>query len=142
MMSDKIIKIEASGGVVVRVAEDEEEVLLIFRNGIWDLPKGKREEGESSGECAIREVSEETGIGEIALTDFIGVTYHTYSQNDLTIGKETCWYRMETAGGDSLKPQGEEGITQVKWTKLEEALSIVGFQNLKDILNKVRSGVA
>lgn len=137
MMSDKKIKMEASGGVVVRVTEDEEEVLLIFRNGIWDLPKGKREEGESSAEAAIREVSEETGMSELTLADFLGITFHTYFQNSLEIEKKTCWYLMESAVENTLKPQEEEGITQVKWTKLEEARSLVGFQNLKEILGKV-----
>src|SRR5690554_5740689 len=105
MSSDKTIKMEAAGGVVLRATDGREEVLLILRNGIWDLPKGKREAGESVPECAIREVSEETGIREVTLAGFIGETYHTYLLNDLKIDKKTYWYGMEAAGGYVLKPQ-------------------------------------
>ena len=36
--------------------------LFIRRNGLWDLPKGHREEGEDIETTALREVSEETGL--------------------------------------------------------------------------------
>ena len=133
---------EAAGGVVLRKTGGEEEVLLIERNGIWDLPKGKREEGESVSDCALREVAEETGLREITLTNFIGVTYHTYLQDDQKIEKKTFWYQMAAADESAMSPQQEEGITQVKWVELEEAQRLAGFQNLKEILNKVRSGVS
>lgn len=139
MDSENSIEMEASGGVVLRVSAEGEEVLLILRNGIWDLPKGKRERGESVAECAKREVTEETGIRGITLTDFIGVTYHTYFQGDQKIEKKTSWYLMEAAEADNLRPQQEEGITQIKWVELDEARRLVGFRNLKDTLDKVRA---
>ena len=48
--------IEAGGGLV---SDAGGRVLMIFRNGRWDLPKGKLEPGERIEECAVREVSEE-----------------------------------------------------------------------------------
>ena len=51
--------IEAAGGLVV---DDAAKVLMIFRNGRWDLPKGKLEPGERIEDCAVREVSEECGL--------------------------------------------------------------------------------
>ena len=38
------------------------KMLLIQRNGRWDLPKGKVEPGETLLQAALREVEEETGI--------------------------------------------------------------------------------
>lgn len=132
-----MVRIEAAGGAVMRISNGEKEVLLIERNGIWDLPKGKRETGESVSECAVREVSEETGLKEVELTEFLGVTFHTYLLDGQNIEKKTYWYRMETADGNGLRPQEEEGITQVVWVNLEEARSLVGYQNLKDVLSRV-----
>ena len=51
--------INAGGGLVQNPAG---EYLLIHRNGLWDLPKGKQEEGEDISLTALREVEEECGI--------------------------------------------------------------------------------
>lgn len=40
----------------------EPEFLLMRHSWRWDLPKGHQEQGESEQECALREMSEETGI--------------------------------------------------------------------------------
>ena len=56
--SDHLKIVHACGGVV---RNDKNDVLLIKRMGLWDLPKGKLEKGESYEECAKREVVEETG---------------------------------------------------------------------------------
>ena len=62
----KFIMVEASGGLVFNKDGD---ILMIFRNGKWDLPKGKLEIGESVEECAIREVEEECGIVGLNIID-------------------------------------------------------------------------
>src|SRR6476646_10094607 len=46
--------IDAAGGVVIN---EQDAVLMIYRRGKWDLPKGKCDEGEEIAECALREVS-------------------------------------------------------------------------------------
>src|SRR3982751_3416807 len=53
----KIVK--AGGGLVVN---EENKILMIFRRGKWDLPKGKLDKGETLEQCAVREVEEETGL--------------------------------------------------------------------------------
>ena len=47
--------IQAAGGLV---KNKNEEILMIFRRGKWDLPKGKLDENETIKECAKREVEE------------------------------------------------------------------------------------
>ena len=64
---DKVI-IEAAGGLVFN---EKNELLMIFRRGFWDLPKGKVDEGETLEQCAVREVQEETGLQNIMLGDFL-----------------------------------------------------------------------
>jgi 8-oxo-dGTP pyrophosphatase MutT (NUDIX family) len=110
----KIIK---AGGGLVRNGEGE--LLLIFRRGKWDLPKGKLDEGETIEACAMREVEEETGVKHLALGELISVTWHEYF--DKWVGedviKETHWFKMDVAGVPALVPQTEEDITAIEWTK-------------------------
>lgn len=134
----KIQPIEAAGGVVYRLTEsaDIPEVLLIYRNKIWDLPKGKLELGESIPMCAAREVSEETGTEIPVIISDLGTTYHKYEQKGALFGKTTYWYSMVFPGTQSLLPQKEEGIEKVEWVNLDEAVDRVGFENLKSILSR------
>ena len=57
--------IQAAGGLV---NNEKDEILMIFRRGKWDLPKGKLDKGETLEECAVREVEEETGLKKLQLT--------------------------------------------------------------------------
>ena len=50
--------IVAGGGKVIN---SDGKILFIFRNGKWDLPKGKAEQKETIDQTALREVEEETG---------------------------------------------------------------------------------
>ena len=56
--------IEAAGGIII---SEKGELLMIFRRGKWDLPKGKIDQGETPPQAAIREVKEETGLSMVEL---------------------------------------------------------------------------
>jgi ADP-ribose pyrophosphatase YjhB (NUDIX family) len=110
----KVIK--AAGGVVVK----EDKILLIHRLGQWDLPKGKLEKGEATRDGAVREVEEECGI-KVFEKDKICATWHTYTNKEKSILKKTTWYLMECSDEKGLKPQTEEGITEIRWMTIKEA---------------------
>lgn len=103
--------IKAGGGLVLN---ESGEVLMIFRNGVWDLPKGKWDAGETISECALREVEEETGVSNIQLGSFLAITRHFYADHQGWVLKETYWYMM-LAPNQTLVPQTEEGISEVCW---------------------------
>lgn len=109
--------IKAAGGVVYN---QKKELLMIFRNGKWDLPKGKLETGESIEECAIREVQEECGVNNLQITSKLSDTYHTYELNGKMVLKHTFWFRMKTNFEGELSPQTKEGITKVEWVNQDE----------------------
>lgn len=111
-VSKEFTLIKAAGGLVLT---PDNKVLFIFRRGMWDLPKGKWEEGESLPECAIREVQEETGLQEVQLQQPLTITYHTYYQNGGHILKESHWYRMLAKNPNAFTPQTEEDIEQCQW---------------------------
>ena len=104
--------IQAAGGVV---RNENGAVLLIYRRGKWDLPKGKLDAGEDLDYCAIREVVEETGIVNVSIDKKICETYHTYSQKGQNLLKETSWYTMHGNSKDKLAPQASEGIVEARW---------------------------
>ncbi len=116
--------IRAGGGIVIN---EHEEALLIFRNGKWDLPKGKMDIGESIKTTAIREVEEETGIKELKLLELIRLretnqefTLHTYVDKEgKKVLKPVFWYIM-SAPKQHLVPQKEEGISACKWVPISE----------------------
>lgn len=124
--------ITAAGGLVLNENKDS---LWIFRRGNWDLPKGKLDEGETIGACALREVEEETGIKDTVIERFLTNTYHFYTENNVSICKETYWYLMHSPGVQNLVPQIEEQITAIKWsdTAFVEQILPDTFPMIKDV---------
>ena len=59
-------RVLAAGGIVINRFN---EVLLIYRRTMWDLPKGHIEKNETPETCALREVSEETGLKKLQITN-------------------------------------------------------------------------
>ena len=117
-IKEELVVIQAGGGLVY--SEREDEVLLIFRRGKWDLPKGKLDPEELIENCAIREVEEETGLRYLSLKQLLCTTYHTYHQNGNLIIKESFWYLMATPRNQVLTPQTEEDIEKCEWVKTSE----------------------
>lgn len=103
---------EAAGGIV---RNPKSEILMIFRLGFWDLPKGHIDKGEEAEEAALREVREETGIQELVADGFALTTWHTFrdKSNRRTL-KPTQWFYMHTTQ-EMLVPQTEENIEKAAW---------------------------
>lgn len=110
----KVVK--AAGGLVIN---EVGEVLVIFRRGSWDLPKGKIELEESKKAAAIREVEEETGMTNLRIVEKLVTTYHIYRTRSSAkrILKPSYWYLMY-AESQKLTPQLEEDIMDARWVNL------------------------
>ena len=102
----------AGGG---KVLNENGEVLFIYRNNKWDLPKGKAERNETIDKTAIREVEEETGVKGLKITKPLEMTYHIFKRNGRYRIKVTYWFEMKTNYNGQLTPQEKEGITKVEW---------------------------
>lgn len=123
----------AGGGLVYN---EHDEILLIFRKGFWDLPKGKLDDGETLSACALREVREETGIANILLHEKIITTYHTYQEKGKYILKESHWFKMSVQGKPTLTPQIEEEIEIAKWVSKDNIKNYMHpmYPAIRDIL--------
>ncbi|EGV44665.1 NUDIX domain-containing protein [Bizionia argentinensis JUB59] len=114
----KLPNVIAGGG---KVFNDKGEILFIYRNDKWDLPKGKTEKKETIETTAIREVEEETGISGLKISKPLETTYHIFKRNGKYKIKITHWFEMTTSYSGPLEPQENEGITKVAWLNAVEA---------------------
>lgn len=118
LLEKKLPVVVAGGG---KVYNKNNEILFIYRNGLWDLPKGKTEKKETIEQTALREVEEETGVEDLEITKFIMITYHTFKRNGVLKWKKTYWFEMYSEYTEILIPQTEEGITKVKWKSISKS---------------------
>jgi 8-oxo-dGTP pyrophosphatase MutT (NUDIX family) len=121
---DKLLKkflkllpnVVAGGG---KAFNAKNELLFIYRNNKWDLPKGKVEGKETIEEAALREVKEETGVAGLKIVKALPTTYHIFKRNGKHRIKVTYWFEMTTSFEGKLYPQEDEGITKVEWLDAE-----------------------
>jgi 8-oxo-dGTP pyrophosphatase MutT (NUDIX family) len=121
---------KAGGGLVYN---KKREVLFIFRNGKWDLPKGGTNKGEEIEDTATREVEEETGVDGLKIIKKLQKTYHVFKRNGKYKLKITHWFEMETDFEGTPVGQLEEGIEKVAWLnpeQIKEALKN-SYENIK-----------
>lgn len=126
----KLPNVIAGGGKVYNANGD---VLFIYRNDKWDLPKGKAEDGETIEVTAIREVEEETGVTGLEIVKPLQTTYHIFKRHGVYKLKITYWFEMKTNFNGELQPQENEGITKVKWLnkkKIKKAMTN-SYANIK-----------
>lgn len=129
-LKDRITVNKAGGGLV----ENElGQVLFIFRNGKWDLPKGGIEKNETIEQTAIREVEEETGCKGLKIKNKLEKTYHIFKRNGEYKLKITYWFSMFTTYKGDLKGQLSEGIEKVVWVNKEDIPMLLqnSYQNIK-----------
>ncbi|HEX6172150.1 MAG TPA: NUDIX hydrolase [Chitinophagaceae bacterium] len=129
----KFTLVKAAGGFVLN---ENNEVLMMFRRGKWDLPKGKMDKKETFEECAIRETEEETGLKDIKLISPLITSYHTYHEGSRYVLKETKWFTMNISGEQKLVPQATEQITKLEWVKKNDLKKYLqnSFPSVMDVL--------
>lgn len=119
-LKDQFKIIKAAGGLVVK----DGKILMIYRLGTWDLPKGKLNKKEDVEEGALREVEEECNI-KVEILDKLPKTWHSYAYKGNKILKKTTWFLMNCTDDSLMKPQAEEFIEEVRWMTPEEVLEVL-----------------
>ena len=119
--------IRAAGGIVIR----DGDVMLVHRPKYddWSLPKGKCQSGETDEACAIREITEETGI-ECRIVRALGTSRYRVPAGP----KVVRWFLMRPIGG-AFKPSHE--VDEIAWVprgSVREAITFeVGTEQLEAI---------
>lgn len=105
--------------VTAVVLDDVGRVLMIQRtdNGLWAIPGGAQDVGETCTEAAIREVCEETGLN-VEVTGLVGIysdPRHVIAYDDGEVRQEfsICFHARPISG--QLTPSSES--KQVHWVE-------------------------
>ncbi|GEP90243.1 8-oxo-dGTP pyrophosphatase MutT, NUDIX family [Chitinophaga terrae (ex Kim and Jung 2007)] len=124
--------IVAAGGLITNPGGD---ILMLFRRGKWDLPKGKQDPGEDLETCALREVKEETGLFNVTLDHKLTETFHYYPMKSKKVLKHTYWYKMSFTGTELTVPQIEEDILDIEWIKPQNVNKYLKFSyaNIREV---------
>jgi 8-oxo-dGTP pyrophosphatase MutT (NUDIX family) len=130
------IKVNKAGGGLVY--NKKGEVLFIFRNGKWDLPKGGVEKAEKMKATAMREVEEETGVGELKIVKKLQKTYHVFKRNGAYKLKVTHWFEMRSDFIGKPVGQADEGIEKAVWVPQDQIAELLknSYENIKLLFEK------
>ncbi len=132
----------SAGGVVLRTIDGVVHALVIrdpYKN--WGLPKGHLEDGEGSGDAAMREVEEETGLCQVALGPELATIDWYFRAGGTLVHKFCAFYLMGSEVGDPV-PQKDEGITACEWVPLDEAENRISYDNAREVMQTARRIVA
>lgn len=132
----------SAGGIVYRRGPAGVEVVLCGRtaDGVWGLPKGTPEPGESLEETAVREVSEETGLA-VRIERKVGAIRYWFARADegVRYHKTVHHYLMTATGGDVANHDHEYDV--VAWMPAEQALKTLTYDNERNILRQALEAI-
>ena len=118
-------RIKTAGGIVIK----DDKILFIHKNGRWDLPKGKMEQGVNKRNTAIIEISEETGLpkNQLSILKKLIPNHQQKKIEGKIIEKKTYWYLVEFKGEFTapLVPDQHEGITECRWFYFDELMLVL-----------------
>ncbi len=131
------MRVFSAGGIVFRSENGTREVLLCGRSGdgLWALPKGTPEQGESPEQTALREVREETGV-EVEQQALVGDVRYWFSrpQEGVRYFKTVRHFLFRPVGGDPSLHDHE--FDDVRWFPVQEALRLLTYRNEARILRQ------
>lgn len=134
-----------AGGVVLNARG--EMVLVLQRNGVWSLPKGKIEEGEERLDAAKREIAEETGVTDLAYVGILG-SYTRYSLDDRGMEDKGSLKRITVflfTTPEAVLHPADPRIREARWMKPADAVALLvapkDQEFLASVVEKIERGI-
>ncbi len=107
------------------------------RPGLWALPKGNIDPGETPAETAMREVYEETGIvGK--LDEKLGDVKYTYTWDGERIFKIVSFFLVLYSSGrlGDIRPEMEVEVDEARWLPLKEAPKLLAYGGERQMVER------
>lgn len=127
---------EHSAGVIIFRKEEGNKLYLLlhYRSGHWEFPKGHIEKGEEEKEAAERETEEETGIKDIIFIEgFREAIKYFFRVEKRTIFKTVIFYLAQTKTKRIKLSREHIGF---KWLSYKQAQKQLTFKNAQKIIEK------
>jgi uracil-DNA glycosylase family 4 len=115
--------------------------LLIRRmeEGLWGIPKGGVEKGETLEHAALRELREEAGLKGRIMCSIKRISYRFYdSGNDINTDKTVYYFLVKVRRG---KVRLERGFEDHRWCTYEEACRILHYANDRSVIRAAKAAV-
>lgn len=133
---EEVVHETTSGGVVFRRNKktNELEILLIKdAKSRWTIPKGHVEPNEEPKETAAREITEETGLQEMRVRDWLGKVNFRYRRNHTLVLMTMHIYLVQGLGEtDRLHP--EDWLSDIQWLPATKAVESIAYEDIGKLM--------
>ena len=137
----------SAGGVLVKVIRGRPMLAAIRPRGkpegLWALPKGQIDAGESGEQTALREVSEETGASGRSLGKLGDVRY-TFTWEGERVFKVVSFFlvRYEEGKLGEIPEAFRHEVEEVRWLPLADAPRLLAYQGERRMAEKALAVLA
>lgn len=128
---------EISAGVVLFYRGQTREYLVLDYGSHWDYPKGHMESGESPRRTALRELEEETGIGDtVLLPGFETAIRYSYRKTGALMAKQVIFFLGESRTRRVVLSDEHHGYA---WLPYADALRRLTYPSARKVLGQVEA---
>jgi 8-oxo-dGTP pyrophosphatase MutT (NUDIX family) len=132
----------SAGGVVVRSIKGRPHLAAIRprgkKEGVWALPKGNIDPGESPAETAVREVREETGVESRPVEKLGDVRYVYTRRGGFRVFKVVSFFLLRAGRGriGEIDESMRIEVAEARWLPLDEAPRLLAYGGEREMAAK------